>query len=76
MTKPFDLSDLVARLKDKGLVLAEQDAKLVTNCVFDWLDASMAVEANQLFKMAIPVIEILRPMAIAAEDNIDGIKGN
>ncbi len=76
MTKPFDLGDLVLRLKSKGLAIAEAEAKVVAGEMFGWVEESLALEPNPLFKIGIPVIEMLKPMAMAAIDQIDGVKGN
>jgi hypothetical protein len=76
MNKPFEMQALVERLKAKGMVEAEQMAKLVSEEVFAWVEESLALESNPLYKIAIPVIEFLKPIALKAEDKIDGVEGN
>jgi hypothetical protein len=76
MTKPFEMQALIDRLKAQGMTEAEQLAKMITTEVFGWVEDSLALEVNPLYKVAIPVIEFLKPLALAAEDKIDGIAGN
>ncbi len=76
MTKPFDLVDLEARLKSKGLVAVEGVAKLAVNEVFAWAQESLALETNPLFSIGLPVLAALKPMALNEVDKLDGVTGD
>lgn len=76
MTKPFDLKDLVARLKAKGLAAAEQVLKIVAGETIDWVSQSCVMSENSLLKFAGPIVGGLKPIVIGEIDKIDGVKGN
>lgn len=73
----FDLKDLEARLKAKGLVAVEGLAKIVTTEVFGWLNDSCVASSNVMVKAIGPAaVAILEPLALGAVDKIDGVSGN
>lgn len=76
MTKAFELTDLVKRLKANGLQLAEKEAKDATVAILDWLSESLVLEGGVVGVVAAPVISILKPIVIKLEDKIDGVDGN
>lgn len=76
MGKPFDLNDLVARLKARGLTAAEQVLKIVAGETIDWVSESCLASSNALVKFAGPVVAGLKPIAIGEIDKLDGIAGN
>lgn len=78
MTNAFDLSALVEKFKAAGLPILEQDAKILTNVVFDWAKESVMISAatQPLYALLVPVLDQTQKLALAAEDKIDGITGN
>lgn len=72
----FDMKDLVARLEKNGLHMVEQEAKDATQAIFGWLQESLAIKGGLLAMLGSPVIALIEPMALKAEDKIDGVDGN
>lgn len=76
MEKAFDLKDLEARLKAKGLVAVEGLAEIVAGETLDWASESCAIHPNALVKaIGVPAVAMLRPLAMGAIDKIDGQEG-
>jgi hypothetical protein len=76
MEKAFDLKDLEARLKAKGLVAVEGLAEVVANEVFEWAEASCLIHENAFVKaIGVQAIQIVKPLAMGAIDKIDGQPG-
>ena len=76
MEKAFDLKDLEARLKAKGLTSVEGLAEVVAKEVFEWAEASCLIHENALVKaIGVPAIQIVKPLAMGAIDKIDGQPG-
>lgn len=67
MTKPFDLVELETRLKAQGITAIEGLAEIVTNVGFQWIEDSLALEANPIFNIATPVLMALKPMILSEE---------
>lgn len=76
MTKAFDVVDLVARLKNKGLAAAEATLKIVAGEVLDWASESLMISENSLLKFAAPIVAGLKPVIMGEIDKIDGVVGN
>jgi len=78
MTKPFDTAELATKVKSMGLPILEKDLKLLTEAIFDWSKESvvLAGATQPLYLFAVPVLEQVKAVAIAAEDHIDGVIGN
>lgn len=66
--KPFDLQDLVSRLKANGVAEADALAKIAANSVIAWLEDSLNAEPSPLFKIGVPVLEALKPLILAEID--------
>lgn len=75
MEKPFDPKDLVAKLKDKGLDIAEESAKLVVESVLDWVSESVVMTENKVDDFALAVIPAVKPFVMGQIDKIDGQVG-
>lgn len=76
MEKPFDLKDLEARLKARGLVAVEGLAEIVAEEVFEWTEASALIHPNILVKSVVPAaIAVAKPLAKGWIDKIDGQPG-
>jgi hypothetical protein len=75
-TEAFDLKVLVARLQAKGLPMAEDVVEQVAIELFGWAEESLAVHPNMYVKMvAVPAVQILKPLIFEAVDKIDGVVG-
>lgn len=70
MTKAFDFADLEARLKAKGLTEVETLAKIVAVEVVGWMEDSLMLETNPIYKIGVPVLEALKPTMLASLDKI------
>lgn len=76
MLKPFDLADLGAKLQAKGLPAVEGLAELVAGEVFAWAEESCAIHPNVFVKaVGVPAVAMLKPLAMSAIDQIDGVEG-
>lgn len=76
MEKPFDLKDLEARLKARGLTAVEGLAEIVAEEVFDWTSESADIHPNMLIKSIVPAaIAVAKPLAKGWIDKIDGQEG-
>lgn len=76
MEKPFDVKDLEARLKARGLTAVEGLAEIVAEEVFDWTEASALIHPNILVKSVVPAaIAVAKPLAKGWIDKIDGQPG-
>ncbi len=76
MTKAFDLANLIARLKAKGLTAAEAALKIVAGETLDWVSESLLMSDNSILKFAAPIVAGLKPIVLGEIDKIDGVKGN
>lgn len=72
MEKAFDVKDLVLKLKEQGLPLAEEAARLVVSSVLDWVQESVVLTENKYDDFAVPVIMAVKPFVMAQIDKIDG----
>lgn len=75
MTKPFDLANLLARAKDQGLPVLEENAKIVTAITLGWVRDS-AILKGGLFGMIGAGIPYVQEQLIKLEDKIDGVDGD
>ncbi len=72
MEKAYDLKALVAKLKARGLDLAEDGAIIVIEEAFAWLEESAPLSATPYDDMALVVFPPLKKMILEAADGIDG----
>lgn len=75
MEKPYDLKDLIARLKGKGLDLTEEAAKLVLHETCVWIQESAVISPNKLDDLAALGVPELEKLALKLVDKIDGQEG-
>ena len=75
MTKAFELSALVEKLKARGLDVAEEAAKILVEEVFDWVSESVILTENKFDDMTIAVIPTIKAYALGKVDLIDGEPG-
>jgi hypothetical protein len=75
MEKAFDLKDLVGKLKDGGLDVAEEGAKHVVESVLNWVGESVVLTPNKVDDFALVVIPAVKPYVMAQLDKIDGEVG-
>lgn len=75
MEKAYDISDLAARLKARGLDLAEEGAKIVIEEASQWLVDSAALSENKLDDIAALGIPQIKELALKYADKIDGHEG-
>jgi len=62
-------------LKEKGLDLAEDAAKLLVDAVLDFAEQAVRDSENKLDDILLAIIPLLRPMLMEYIDKIDGKKG-
>lgn len=73
MTQAFDTKELVAKLAEQGLPLAEEAAELVVKTVLEWCEQSAIVHPNAIVKAAIPLaIQVIKPIIATELNKIDG----
>ena len=75
MEKAYDLKNLVARLKTKGLDVAEDVAKVALVEVLDWISESALVSSNNYDDLFIAVMPLLKTAMLEQIDKIDGKVG-
>lgn len=75
MTQPFDTKDLVAKLKAKGLDVAEELVATLANEVLDWTSESCLLHTNPIVKMGAGVVSAVKPIIMEQIDKIDGQVG-
>lgn len=75
MEKAYDLKNLLERLKDKGLDLAEDAAEIIVNETFDWVEDSAKMSETPYDDMGLVVLPKLKELALEGVDKIDGKEG-
>lgn len=75
MEKPFDVKDLVAKLKAKGLPVAEDVAQAAVGEFFAWAEESVKLTKNVFDDMFLPQLAAAKAAANATLDKIDGVVG-
>lgn len=75
MEKAFDTKELVAKLKVKGVVIAEDAAKILVEETLAWIEESVVMTPNKYDDFAVPVIETMKPFVMKEIDKIDGVEG-
>ena len=73
--KAYDLKDLLAKLKDSGLDLAEDAAGDVLRCVFSWVKESAILSENKMDDMIVPLMLPVEAYIMSLVDKIDGKEG-
>jgi len=75
MTKAYDAKELVAKLKGKGLDVAEAAAKEVVLSVFEWLEESATISPTPYDNVLLIIYPEVKKLAMTAIDKIDGAEG-
>lgn len=75
MEKAYDVADLMAKLKARGLDVAEEAAKVIIEESFNWLQESAPLSATPYDDMALIILPQLKAFALAQADKIDGVAG-
>lgn len=69
--KAYDLNVLLAKLKDQGLELGEEAAKIVLHQLCIWLKESAALSANKIDDVAALGIPELEKLALKLAEGIN-----
>ena len=72
MTTPFETQELLKRLNDKGMTMAEDVLQVAVTEILDWVHESCLVHENVYVKAAGSLIPVIKPAIISSLDNIDG----
>ncbi len=70
MDKPFDIKDLEAKLKAKGMPEVEGLAKDVVGAVFDWIEESVSLTPSKVDDMAMIAMPPLKAFVMSELDKI------
>jgi len=72
----YEAKALVAKLKSKGLDIAEDAAQLVLDATAEWLQESALESETKADDLIVPpLLAFAKPMADKAVDKIDGKEG-
>ena len=71
----MDFKNLVAKLKDQGLDLAEDAAELVVDATLDWLVEEALKSENKYDDLLIAIVPVIKPLLKTYIDKIDGKEG-
>lgn len=75
MDKAYDLAALAAKVKGRGLDLAEESVKILIEETFVWVEESAKLSATPWDDMALVVMPQVKKLALDAVDKIDGQQG-
>lgn len=75
MEKAYDKKALVAKLKERGLDLAEEAAKDLLESTMDWIAESAILSENKVDDIVAPLFPIIKPHLLEQIDKIDGEVG-
>lgn len=71
MEKAYDFKGLLDELKNNGLEIAEESAKVVIESVFAWLDKSADLSATPYDNLLKPFYPQIKAYALAKADEIN-----
>lgn len=71
----YDVNDLISRLKDQGLDVAEDAAKLVVGAVFAWVKDSALASENKMDDLVLAVLPVVEEYVLSQLDKLDGRVG-
>ena len=74
MEKAYDVKALVAKCQEKGGPDAEKLAKANFEAIIEWVLESAPVSENKVDDVLVLGIAALKPLVMAALDQIDGVK--
>lgn len=75
MEKAYDLKVLVAKLKEKGMDIAEDVAKVALIEILDWVVESAKLSNNNYDDILVAVMPLLKTAMLEQIDKIDGKVG-
>jgi hypothetical protein len=71
----YEIEKLTAKLKAKGLDVAEEGARVVLDAVVEYIEEGAVESENKLDDILVPLVVALKPLAEKAIDKIDGKEG-
>lgn len=71
----YDLKELVAELKARGVDVAEDLAKSAADAVLSWVQKSALASENKFDDLLLPLMEVAKPHIMEQLDKIDGKAG-
>ena len=71
----MDFGKLVEILKDHGLDIAEEAAKVLVEDVLNWVEQQVIASPNKYDDLVLAILPILKPKLLEAIDKIDGEVG-
>lgn len=75
MEKAYQISDLVSKLKARGMDVAEEAAKICVQETLAWFKESAAISENHIDDLVAPFCGYLETAALGLVDKIDGQVG-
>lgn len=69
--KAYDVKLLLEKLKEQGLEIAEESAKVLVHGVFDWLEESADLSPNPYDDMAKVVYPKVKALALEQAEKIN-----
>lgn len=72
--KAWDVNALVAKMKDKGLDMAEDAAAIAAEAVLDWAKDSIELTENKVDDIVLPFLPMVETKIKELIDTIDGKK--
>lgn len=75
MVKAFDPKDLAARLKVRGLHIAEEGISILFSETMDWLNDSFILTEGKYDDFICPAIPSIKSIGLSQIDKIDGEVG-
>jgi hypothetical protein len=76
MEKAYDLKELGKRLKEKGLIEAEDAAVEVYKETKKWVAESAVISSTPYDNLVVPFLDQLDAVVLPQLDKIDGVVGN
>lgn len=73
--KAYDFKDLSTKLKSRGLDVAEDAARELTEAVLEWFKESAIISKNPYDDMALVVLPKIEEIIFQKIDQIDGKEG-
>lgn len=75
MVKAYDVKELVAKYKARGLDIAEDAAIMILEETMDWVEESAKISTTPYDDIVAVVIPVAKKEAMKAIDKIDGKVG-
>lgn len=71
----YDIKKLAAKLKEKGLDVAEEGAKVAVESVLEWVKEEAVASENKVDDILVAIIPVVKPHIMEQIDKIDGAEG-